>query len=149
MCPKGLYTLCDLYNIWLSGGSLGSAPSSYQILLFWLLKYGPTASEIAKNRNFWYKFPKFPYWKIGGGCTTTNLPLCNYAITVLKITPLHSVITNFVIPKRDKKTRNQYASPLPGNAIPAGPLSDFICKVRRGVGCPRSVASRQTSRLWL
>ena len=35
--------------------------------------------------------------------TTTNL---NDTIIVLKITPLHSVsvITNFVIPKRDKKT---------------------------------------------
>jgi len=38
-------------------------------------------------------------------CTTTNLPLCNDTITVLKIILLHSVsvITNFVIPKRDKK----------------------------------------------
>ena len=25
-----------------------------------------------------------------------------------------------------KKTRNQYESPLKGNAIPAGPLSDFL-----------------------
>ena len=25
-----------------------------------------------------------------------------------------------------KKTRNQYASPPKGNAIPAGPLSDFL-----------------------
>jgi len=25
-----------------------------------------------------------------------------------------------------KKTRNQYASPPAGNAIPAGPLSDFL-----------------------
>ena len=38
-------------------------------------------------------------------CTTGNLPLCNGNIIVLKITLLHSVsvITNFVIPKRDKK----------------------------------------------
>jgi len=36
-------------------------------------------------------------------CTTRNLPLCNGAIIALKITLLHSVsiITNFVIPKRD------------------------------------------------
>jgi len=38
-------------------------------------------------------------------CTTTNLPLCNDTIIVLKIILLYSVsvITNFVIPKRDKK----------------------------------------------
>jgi len=37
-------------------------------------------------------------------CTTRNLPLCNGTIIVLKITLLHSVsvITNVVIPKRDK-----------------------------------------------
>jgi len=38
-------------------------------------------------------------------CTTRNLPLCNGTVIVLKITLLHGVfvITNFVIPKRDKK----------------------------------------------
>ena len=38
--------------------------------------------------------------------TTTGLPLCNDTIIVLKITLHHSisVITNFVIPKCDKKT---------------------------------------------
>jgi len=39
-----------------------------------------------------------------------------------------------------------------GNAIPAGLLSDFwsdFHKIRRGGGCPGSVPSRQTSRLWL
>jgi len=74
-------------------------------------------------------------------CTSTNLPLCNDTRTVLKVTLLYSVsvITNFVIPKRDKKrqtdrqTRNQYTSQsLPeGNAIPAGPLSDsdeILCR---------------------
>jgi len=46
-----------------------------------------------------------------------------------------SVITNFVSPKRDKKTnkkkqtKNQYASPPEGNAIPAGPLSDSDKKI--------------------
>ena len=37
-----------------------------------------------------------------------------------------------------KKTRNQYASPPKGNAIPAGPLSDFLSdcfyKIKRGEG---------------
>jgi len=63
-----------------------------------------------ENRNFWYKFA--PKRKFRGSmekdeyrCTTTNLPLCNDAIIVLKITLLHSVsvITNFVITMRDKK----------------------------------------------
>jgi len=78
-----------------------------------------TAAKFAKNSNFWYKFS--PNKKSRGSiekleyrCTTRNLPLCNGAIIVLKVALLHSVsiITNFVIPKRDKKhkkTRNQYA----------------------------------------
>ena len=47
--------------------------------------------------------------KLEHRCTTTNLPLCNDTVIVLKITLLHSVsvITNFVIPKRDKKTDKQ------------------------------------------
>ena len=65
-----------------------------------------------------------------------TIPVCNDTIIVLKITPLHSVsvITNFVISKRDKQkkqTRNQYASPPRGNAIPTGPLSDsdeILCR---------------------
>jgi len=69
------------------------------------LKCGPTASKIAKNRNFWYNKGKFrgPQ-KVEYRYTTTNLPLCNDTIIVLKITLLRSVsvITNFVIPKRDK-----------------------------------------------
>jgi len=74
--------------------------------------------------KFWVTTEKVEY-----KCTTTNIPLCNDTIIVLKSTPLHSVsvITNFVNSKRDKqkKTRNQYASPPEGNAIPAGPLSNF------------------------
>ena len=40
---------------------------------------------------------------------------------------------------------------LRGNAIPAGPLSDFLAIFTKLVmgGCPRSVASRQTLRLWI
>ena len=40
-----------------------------------------------------------------------------------------------------KQTINQYASPLRGNAIPAGPLSDFFSdfyKIRHGEGVPGS-----------
>ena len=59
----------------------------------------------------WLNLPlweNLPPEKVEYMCTTTNLPLCNDTIIVLKITPLHSVsvITNFVIPKRDKKTKN-------------------------------------------
>jgi len=45
--------------------------------------------------------------KVEYRCTTTNLPVCNDTIIVLKITPLHSVsvITIIVIPKRDKKNK--------------------------------------------
>ena len=39
-----------------------------------------------------------------------------------------------------KKTRNQYASLPKGNAIPAGPLSDFLSdffyKIKHGEGVP-------------
>jgi len=70
--------------------------------------------KIAKNCNFLYKFA--PKKKSRGSmekfeyrCTTRNLPLCNCTIIVLKIILLHSVsvITNFVIPKRDKQTDRQ------------------------------------------
>jgi len=68
------------------------------------------AYNIVKNGNFLYKFAhKGKFWglteKVEYRCTTTNLPLCNDTITVLKIALHHrvSVITNVVIPKRDKK----------------------------------------------
>ena len=66
-----------------------------------------------KNGNFWYKFaPKkkirWSIEKLEYRRTTKNLPLCNGTITVLKITLFHSVsvITNFVIPKRDITNKN-------------------------------------------
>jgi len=65
-----------------------------------------------RQPNFWYKFaPKKKsrgsIEKVEYRCTTRNLPLCNGTIIVLKITLLHGdfVITNFVIPKRDKKNK--------------------------------------------
>jgi len=72
------------------------------------------AAKIAKNSNFWYKFA--PKKKSRGfveknkyRCTTRNHPLCNGTIIVLKISLLHSIsiITNFLIPKRDKKRKNE------------------------------------------
>jgi len=66
--------------------------------------------KITKNGNFWYKFaPRGKFWgsigKLEYSCTTTNLPLCNDTIIVLTMTLLNSVsiITNFVIQKRDKQ----------------------------------------------
>ena len=68
-----------------------------------------------KNGNFLYKFaPKEKFKgateKVGYKCTTTSLPLCNDTIIVLKITLFHSVsvITNFIIPKRDKQTKKHH-----------------------------------------
>jgi len=45
--------------------------------------------------------------KIEYGCTPTNVSLCNDTVIVLKITLFYSVsvVTNFVIPKRDKQTK--------------------------------------------
>jgi len=76
------------------------------------IKMWAQALKIAKNGNFWYKFAtKRKCWgsieKHEYRCTTTNLPLCNGTIIVLIIILLHgiSVITNFVIPKRDKQKK--------------------------------------------
>ena len=73
-------------------------------------KMWPYGRQNAKSCNFGYKFsPKKKFRgsieKLENRCTTRNLPLCNGTIIGLKITLLHSVsvITNFVIPKRDKK----------------------------------------------
>jgi len=55
--------------------------------------------------------------KVEYRCTTTNILLCNDITIVLKIAPLHSVsvITNFVIPKYDKQTKQ---TPLFSKFIP-------------------------------
>jgi len=74
-------------------------------------KMWPYGRQNAKSCNFGYKFsPKKKFRgsieKLEYRCTTRNPFLCNGTIIVLKITLLHSVsiITNFVIPKRDKQT---------------------------------------------
>jgi len=58
--------------------------------------------------------------------------LCNDIIIVFEITPLHSVsiITNFITAKcnkqkKNKKTKLEINMHQRGNAIPAGPSSDF------------------------
>jgi len=70
-----------------------------------------------KNGIFWYKFaPRKKFWgsieKLEYRCRTTNLPLCNGTIIIVKIKLLHSVsvITNFVILKRDEVTDRQKKS---------------------------------------
>jgi len=102
----------------IGGGNPRSTPTC-QISSFWVKKSGLRPQKIAKNRNFWYKI--FPKKKLEGStekveyrCTSTNLPLCNETIIVLKVTLLHSVsiITNFVIPKRDQKTDIQTKTSL-------------------------------------
>jgi len=77
-------------------------------------KVGLQPPKLPKFAFFWYKFaPKGKLWgsteKLEYSCTTTNLPLCNDTIIVLKITLHHSVfvITNFFISKRDKKNRQK------------------------------------------
>jgi len=62
--------------------------------------------KFATQEKFWGSIGK-----LERRCTNTtiNVPVCNDTIIVLKLILLHSVsvITNFVIPKRDKKTDRQ------------------------------------------
>ena len=62
--------------------------------------------KFATQEKFWGSIGK-----LERRCTNTtiNLPVCNDTIIVLKLILLHSVsvITNFVIPKRAKKTDRQ------------------------------------------
>ena len=97
----------------LAWGRFNFIPTIALTFTFVALKCGLTAAKIAQNSNFWYKFAhkkksKRSVEKLEYRCTTRNLPLCNGTIIVLKISLLHSisVITNFVIPKRDKPTKN-------------------------------------------
>ena len=79
---------------------------------------GLQPQKTRKIAIFLYKFtPKGKFWgsteKVEYRYTTTNLPVCNDTINiVLKIRLFHnvSVITNFVIPKRDKQTNRQKTS---------------------------------------
>ena len=57
------------------------------------------------------------------GAQLQTIPVRSCTIIVLKITPLHSisVITNFVIPKRDKQTRKHHTFLSTAGAQPAIP----------------------------
>jgi len=119
--PKGqIYNKRFLQNLaW--GGSPRCAPLR-QILPLWLLKCGVTVHPQNRQKMviFGINLPimgKFKGFieKLDYRCTTTNLPLCNGTIIVLKITLLHSVSVNinFIIPKRDKrqtKKRHTFSS---------------------------------------
>ena len=112
---KGYTPLSDFYKIWLGGGSPRSA-SSYQIWPFCVLKnMGLQPQKSRKIAIFWYKFAHVEkFWgsteKVEYRGTTTNLSACNDTIIVLIIILLHSVsvITNFVIPKRDKDKKTSH-----------------------------------------
>jgi len=80
-------------------------------------------------------------------------------VTVLKNSPFNrvSVITNFVIRKREKnqkKTRKLKINMhyLRGTAIPAGHVQNLLSdsyKIKRGGGSPRCAPSRKISPSWL
>jgi len=106
------------YKIWLGEGTPRSTPSR-QISLLWLKNVGPQNRK--KMVIFGINLPirknsRGGTEKVGYRCTTTNLPLCNDTIIVLKITLLHSVsvITNFVIPKRDRQKKHHTFSSTAG-----------------------------------
>ena len=114
ICPKGVYPLKPfLQNLaWGRESQVPTLTPNFTIVA--LKMYTCSPQNLQKNVNFWYKFaPKEKFWgftdKVKYRCTTTNLPVSNDTIIVLKITLLHSVsiITNFIIPKCDKKNRQK------------------------------------------
>jgi len=90
MYPHAKFHRCHSYNVGLQ------PPRLRKMVIFGInLPLKENSGSPQKNLNF-------------RRCTTTTLPACNDAISVLKITLLRSasVITNFVIPKREKQTKN-------------------------------------------
>ena len=87
--------LYDFYKIWIGEGVQGPhLHAKFHRSVFKMWAYNLKNRE--KIAIFWYKFA--PNGKFMGStekaeyrCTTTNLPLCNDTIIVLKITLLHSV----------------------------------------------------------
>ena len=108
---KGYIPLSDFYYILSWEKAPGPHPyAKFHRHSFKMWPYGPKKSP--KMVIFGKKFaPLEKFWgsigELEHRCTTTNLPLCNDTIIVLKIILLQSVsvITNFLIPKRDKKNR--------------------------------------------
>ena len=106
---KRYIPLSNFYKIWRGEGLPG--PHGRANFHHCGFKNVALRPAIAKNSNFRYKFA--PKKKSRGSieklqyrCTTRNLSICNGTIIVLKIAVIHgvSVITNFLIPKRDIKT---------------------------------------------
>ena len=92
---------------------LEGLPRAHNHANFHLRGFKNVASRLPKSPKLAISGINLPLIKIQGSiekleyrCTTRNLPLCNGTIIVLKIALLHSVsvITIFVIPKRDKQT---------------------------------------------
>jgi len=114
--PKGYIPLSHFYKI-LSGEG---APRPHPHAKFHRCSFKNVAVRLQKSLKMVIFGKKFaPREKFLGSvgklehrCTTTNLPLCNGTIIVLKLKLLHSVsvITNFVIPKRDKKQTDKKTS---------------------------------------
>jgi len=109
-------------QIWRGGGSPISTPSRQSSPL-WLEKFGLTKSPKMVIFGINLNLRKYPavYRKKTYRCTTTNLPLCNCAVIALQITALHSVsvITKFVIRKRDKKqTKTKHHTCLSTAGVP-------------------------------
>jgi len=107
--PQRSIPLSDIYKILPGEGAPGPHPCAKFYRCSFInvavrLQKSPKMVILSKisplEKKFWGSIGKLEH-----RCTTTNLPLCNDTIIVLKIILLHSVsvITNFVIPKRDKK----------------------------------------------
>jgi len=100
-CLKGVYPLNQVLEN-LAWGRVSQVPTITLTFTFVALKMWSYGRKNRKNSNFWYKFaPK----KKSRQSTEKLEYRCNGTIIVLQITLHHSVsvITNFVIPKRDKK----------------------------------------------
>jgi len=90
------------------GGLPGSHPHA-KFYRFGLVSVGLRPKKTPKMVILVKICPSRKILKVDRKTTTTNFPLCNDTIIALKIILLHSVsvITNFVIPKRDKKRQTK------------------------------------------
>ena len=105
ICPKGVYPFKPFLQYFAWGESLRTACTltpnfRYSLRSPKLPKIVIFGKNLPPRENFWGSIGKLEH-----RCTTTNFRLCNDTIIVLKIILLHivSVITNFDMPKRDKK----------------------------------------------
>ena len=143
ICPKGVYPLKRFLQslAWWRESQVRIVIPNFTVLALKMWAYS------RKNReNFAYKFAIVSkFWgsteKVKYRCT--NLPACNDTITVLIIILLHSVsvITNFVIPKRDKQTNRQknHTFSFTAGAQPAIPtILGMVIEEVRTIFAPRN-----------